>query len=200
MKKLVAKLETQLKEKELDLNITGVDLMQAFGVSLEDMASLCEAVKEELYDDYWIECSTKYVSKIKKLVKFDEGVYWYKNASDESPEYETFDLNTICEGCETITGHFVMGKGLGHYSAPLLKIVDTLKTVVEDEPIKVSLAYLGDCLLMLEIDNSGVVSVQYEISEFNELDEVDQNMLLYQLIVLSNKDKLIDVLKVLNLK
>jgi hypothetical protein len=53
---------------------------------------------------------------------------------------------------------------------------------------------------MLEIDNSGVVSVQYEISEFDKLDEVDQNMLLYQLIVLSNKDKLIDVLKVLNLK
>lgn len=200
MKKLVAKLETKLNEKGLNLNITGVDLMQAFGVTLEDMASLCEAVKEELYDNYWIECSTKYISKIKRLVKFDEGVYWYKNASDESPEYETMDLNTICDGCEVITGHIVMGKGLGHYSAPLLKIVETLKAVVEDEPIKVSLAYLGDCLLMLEIDNSGVVSVQYEISEFNKLDEVDQNMLLYQLIVLSNKDKLIDVLKVLNLK
>ena len=73
-KKLLKTLKTQLlatklKEKELDLNITGVDLMQAFGISLEDMASLCEVVKEELYDDYWIECSTKYVSKIKKLVK-----------------------------------------------------------------------------------------------------------------------------------
>ena len=83
MKKLVAKLETKLNEKGLNLNITGVDLMQAFGVTLEDMASLCEAVKEELYDNYWIECSTKYISKIKRLAKFDEGVYWYKNASDE---------------------------------------------------------------------------------------------------------------------
>ena len=98
MKKLLAKLETKLKEKELDLNITGVDLMQAFGISLEDMASLCDTAKEELYDDYWIECSTKYISKIKKLVKFDEGVYWYKNASDETPEYEsTIVLNTNAE-------------------------------------------------------------------------------------------------------
>ncbi len=200
MKKLVAKLETKLNEKGLDLNITGVGLMQVFGINLEDMASLCETAKEELYDDFWIECSTKYISKIKKLVKFDEGVYWYKKANDESPEYETFDLNTICDGCEIITGRFIMGKGLGHYSAPLLKIVDTLKNVVEDEPIKVSLAYLGDCLLMMEIDNNGVINVQYEIPEFNKLDEFDQNMLLYQLIVLSNKDKLIDVLKVLKLK
>jgi hypothetical protein len=200
MKKLVSKLETKLNEKGLDLNITGLELMQAFDITLEDMASLCESVKVELYDDYWIECSIKYISKLKKLVKFDEGIYWYKKASDESPEYETMDLNTVCEDCEVLTGHIIYGKGLGHYSASLLKIINGLKDIIEEDVIKLSLGYLGDCLVMMEIDNTGVFDIRYEISEFNKLDEFDKNMLLYQLIVLSYKDKLIDVLKVLKLK
>lgn len=200
MKKLVLKLEQKLQEKGFDLNITGLDLMKSLNITINDINSLCEVTGEDLYDNYWIECSTKYINKLKKLVKFDEGVYWYKKASDESPEYETLDLNTICDNCEVITGHIIMGKGLGYYSAPLLKIINTLKDVVEDEPIKLSLAYLGDCLAMIEIDKTGILSVQYEVSEFDNLDEFDQKMLLYQLIVLSNKDKLIDVLKALKLK
>lgn len=200
MKKLVSKLEAILKEKNLDLNITGLDLMQTFNVNLVDMASLCEIAGAELYDNYWIECSTKYISKLKKLARFDEGVYWYKKASDESPEYETFDLNTICEGCEVITGHIIIGKGLGHYSASLLKIINSLKEIIEEDVIKLSLGYLGDCLVMIEINSTGAFNVQYEISEFERLDEFDQKMLLYQLIVLANKDRLIEVLKILNLK
>ena len=200
MKKQVLKLEQKLKEKNLNLNITGVDLMQTFNITLDDINSVSASVGEDLFDNYWIECSTKYINKLKKLVKFDEGVYWYKKASDESPEYETFDLNTICEGCEVITGHIIIGKGLGHYSAPLLKIVNMLKDIVEDEPIKLSLSYLGDCLLLIEIDKTGVCDIKYEILEFKKLDEFDENLLLYQLIVLSNKDQIIDVLETLKLK
>lgn len=200
MKRQVLKLEQKLKEKNLNLNITGVDLMQTFNITLDDINSVSASVGEDLFDNYWIECSTKYINKLKKLVKFDEGVYWYKKASDESPEYETFDLNTICEGCEVITGHIIIGKGLGHYSAPLLKIVNMLKDIVEDEPIKLSLSYLGDCLLLIEIDKTGVCDIKYEILEFKKLDEFDENLLLYQLIVLSNKDQIIDVLETLKLK
>jgi hypothetical protein len=200
MKKLVTKLEKKLKEKNLDLNITGLDLMKAFDIDLNKMHSLCEIAGEDLYDNYWIECSTKYIDKIKKVLVFDEGVYWYKKATDESPEYETLDLKTICDDCEVITGHFIMKKGLGHYSTSLINIINTLKDIVEEEPIKVSLAYLGDCLVMMEINKNGIVNIQYEISEFDSLDEFDQNMLLNQLIVLSNKDKLIDVLTILKLK
>lgn len=200
MKKQVLKLEQKLKEKNLNLNITGVDLMQTFNITLDDINSVSASVGEDLFDNYWIECSTKYINKLKKLVKFDEGVYWYKKASDETPEYETFDLNTLCEGCEVITGHIIIGKGLGHYSAPLLKIVNMLKDIVEDEPIKLSLSYLGDCLLLIEIDKTGVCDIKYEILEFKKLDEFDENLLLYQLIVLSNKDQIIDVLETLKLK
>lgn len=200
MKNLVAKLEVELNKKGLDLNITGVDLMQAFGISLEDIVSLCEAVKEELYDNYWIECNTKYISKLKRILKFDEGVYWYKQANDDSPVYETSDLKTICDGCEVITGHFIMGKGLGHYSDSLPKIVNALKDIVIDEPIKLSLAYLGDCLVLLEINKEGISKVNFEILEFKKLDQFDENMLLYQLIVLSHKDKIVDILKMLKLK
>jgi hypothetical protein len=174
--------------------------MQTFNITLDDINSVSASVGEDLFDNYWIECSTKYINKLKKLVKFDEGVYWYKKASDESPEYETFDLNTLCEGCEVITGHIIIGKGLGHYSAPLLKIVNMLKDIVEDEPIKLSLSYLGDCLLLIEIDKTGVCDIKYEILEFKKLDEFDENLLLYQLIVLSNKDQIIDVLETLKLK
>lgn len=200
MKSLVAKLEVELNKKGLDLNITGVDLMQAFGITLEDITSLCEVAKEELYDNYWIECSTKYICQLKRLVKFDEGVYWYKQASDESPVYETSDLKTICNDCEVITGHIIMGKGLGHYSVALPKIVNALKDIITDEPIKLSLAYLGDCLVLLEIDKDGISKINFEILEFKKLDKFDENMLLYQLIVLSHKDKIVDVLKMLKLK
>ena len=40
--------------------------MKSLNITINDINSLCEVTGEDLYDNYWIECSTKYINKLKK--------------------------------------------------------------------------------------------------------------------------------------
>ncbi|MBQ8292520.1 MAG: hypothetical protein IJX78_01785 [Bacilli bacterium] len=201
MKNLVLELKNKLQEKNKDLNILGSELMSLFNITEGDLYD--EWVKigydVKLYDNVWIESPTKYAGKVKKEFFLDEEVYWYKKADDEMPVHEMSDFNVIFDDCEVFTGSVYRDGPFESYSATLIEMVDVLKEIIVDEPIKLSVVYLAECLLLLEVNKEKEVNVHFEISEFKDLSKEDKNLLLYQLIVLSYDKPLIDTLKLLKL-
>ena len=199
MKNLVKELTKKLNSKGRDLNITGQELMKVFNIKATEIRRYCEEQMVELYDNFWIESHIQYVHELEKEFLFDDSVYWYENPDDEYPKYETSDLNTKCEDCQMFTGSIYRKGSFEEYSISLLEMVDIIKNIVKDEPIKLTLVYLVQCLVMIEIDKNGICNVKYEITDFPELTKEEKDILLYQLIVLSYNQQLKETLKALKL-
>lgn len=202
MKELVKKLENSLGKKSKTLEITGKELMELFDISFDQISKLCEKNRIELYDNFDIETSPKYAKELRKKFEFNGEVYWYLTKGDMNPKYITIGMDRVYTSCSTFLTNVFLKGDLSYYSAELIKYINILCDMANEEEIRLTLKYLEDLNLDIYFQNKQITKIKYECLNLENLPNFDKEaelMLLYQLIILSYNVSIEETLKTINL-
>lgn len=200
MKNVINNIKKQVELNGKNLYCTGQELMEMLKIKEEDLISICEKFKTEMYDYIQIECSTKYIWALKEQFEFPDEVFWFmKNEKD--PKYITVSLDKIYTSCDELYGIIFKQGNFKHYSCSLKKYIDELIKISEDDEIKLYVTYLYDCKYIITIKNKEKVKVEFDWIDINkEIDgnnDLYQKAFLYQLIVLSYDVPMKETLEIL---
>lgn len=198
MVKLVEKLKVVLEEKGKTFQITGKELMEELNVTVNDLFSLCEKNLMELYDIMYVETSTKYARKFKEVFEFPNEVCWYEQDVLD-PKYITVGMSRIYKSCDVFLGDIFKKGTFAHYSISLKDVVNLIRSLSEEDEIKLSIQYFYDDYIDLIIKNKEIVEVRFTDIETENFTEELKKILLYQLMVLSYDVPLIETLEILQL-
>lgn len=199
MKKLVEKLEKQLLENGLTLDITGEEYMNKFNINENDIISLDDDGFIAIHGNLWIDTSVEYAEEIKKQFEVNNDVYWYK-AGELDPAYGTDGMNEIYSSCESfLTIIYKEGKFKG-FSTNLLEYIEILKNISKEKEILFCVEhFFGDYEDEITICNKKIINIKSVEYNSDKLDDIDIKKLLYQLIILSYDVPFKEVLSILNL-
>ena len=196
LKKMNNFIQTELKK---DLSITGKEYMELAGINKEDF----EEYEDEYgycYDYVNIEIDSKYVNKLKeKFDSFNE-VLWYKSKDDEEEKYYEEGLDVIHNDCKWILTDIYKEGELSPYNISLKEIVSQLTDICcENDEINLTLDYLYDVYVYINITNKGIKNVKFEIDKITSLSKEEETLLLFQLLIISYNVPLKETLEMLKL-
>ena len=200
MKDLVNKLKDFVtNELGNDLNITGQEYMELSGITINDLANYSEEFGY-LYDYFNIEIDPKYIPKLKqKFTEFNE-VIWYETPDSEDEKYVEESLDVIHKDCKWILTEIYKPGKIEPFNTSLKEIVSSLSSICEvGDVINLTLDYLYDIYLFIDINDKGVKNIRFEIDKITSLSKEEELLLLFQLIVISYDVPLLETLKMLRL-
>lgn len=174
MKELIESLERSLSSRGKTFDITGKELIDIYNINEEQLNNFNNEVNS-LLDGIKIEAPTKFIERVEKL---------FLPYNKEGLLHNTL----ICD---------VYRKRNKFLS--LVEYVDLLKSISEDDAIKLKIKCLKNSYIYIYIENKNIVYVDFDEMNIDVCDIDGIKKLLYQLIILSYDVSLRETFKILNL-
>ena len=193
---IIENLEQTLKNTYgVGLDINGKELMDLMNLNYNEVTK--EYYGDYCYlDTYGLEIKTKYLNEVKNMFIFKDEVFWYENDSDIDYKYVSVGLKEEYMNCETMmTGILSFNLNNERSNADLYKIIELLKSIIDNNDDKVILGYKG---MYADIDFKITKNnCQLDIYDCSLEDFINIDKLLYLLIIISFETPIQDTINIL---